>query len=224
MDTSKCYQQRNLLLKLTLPNCCLLIFSVIVTKPNSDPDCPTQSTAHQLTLHCDEGNYSVHCRIPNKEKGQLMLKRSELLTGFQARIFFFFFWSYCTWHVGIPWPGMKPHTFCSAKSLTTEHPGKPRQRFVKAALRLRVVGYLLSWWTFFCLLGGKVIRWCLGGKVIRWCSSPFMLLTSLGSKCLWSACSQHLSPGLAGCRGVLSFCKTTQRYASSCYIYPMRKN
>lgn len=47
-----------------------------------------------------------------------------------------------------------------------------------------------------------------------------MVLTGLGSKCLWSAYSHHLSPGLVGCRGVLSLCKTTQRYVSVVIYIP----
>lgn len=118
--------------------------------------CPTQSAAHQLTLHCGEGNFSVYCRIPNEEKGQLMLKRSELLTGFLARIFFFFG---LTAHGMWEFPDQGKTTHPAVQSLlTTEPPGKPRQRFVKATLKLRVIGCLLSWWTFFYLLGGKVIR------------------------------------------------------------------
>ena len=123
--------------------------------------CPTQSAAHQLTLHCGEGNFSVYCRIPNEEKGQLMLKRSELLTGFLARIFFFFL---VLLHMacGNSLTTEKTTHPAVQSLLTTEPPGKPRQRFVKATLKLRVIGCLLSWWTFFYLLGGKVIRWCLG--------------------------------------------------------------
>lgn len=115
--------------------------------------CPTQSAAHQLTLHCGEGNFSVYCRIPNEEKGQLMLKRSELLTGFLARIFFFFFWSYCTWHVGIPWPG-KNHTPCSAKSFNYWTSRETQAKICKGNIKAeghrvpaQLVDFLLfAWW------------------------------------------------------------------------------
>ena len=43
--------------------------------------------------------------------------------------------------------------------------------------------------------------------------------TSLGS--MWSACSCH-SPPVGG--GGLSFCRTSQRYASDCYLHPFRRN
>jgi len=38
-----------------------------------------------LTLGCDEGKYSICCRVPSKDNGPLMLKR--LPTGFQGRGF-----------------------------------------------------------------------------------------------------------------------------------------
>ena len=47
----------------------------------------TYSKVVLLTLGCSEGKFSVHCRVPSKENGQLMLKRPELPDGFQGRGF-----------------------------------------------------------------------------------------------------------------------------------------
>ena len=44
------------------------------------------SKANLLTLGCSEGKY-IYCRTPVKENRQLMLKRPELLDGFQERGF-----------------------------------------------------------------------------------------------------------------------------------------
>ena len=40
------------------------------------------SKAAVLTLGCGEGKYSIYCRLPSKENGQLMLKRPRLWTFF----------------------------------------------------------------------------------------------------------------------------------------------
>ena len=40
-----------------------------------------------LTPGCGEGKYSVDCRAPSKENGQLMLRRPELPNPFQGRGF-----------------------------------------------------------------------------------------------------------------------------------------
>ena len=160
---SKCYQQRNLLPFKNWHYPTIAVSSPLLLLPNPNSDPLAQLRAQLINWPCivvKETN-SVHCRIPNKEKGQLMLKRSELLTDFQARKFFFFgLTAHGMWE--FPDQGTKPHTLQCKVFLTTEPPGKPRQRFVKATLGLRVIGCLLSWWTFFCLLGGKVTRWCLG--------------------------------------------------------------
>ena len=52
---------------------------------------PPHSKTNLLTSGCGEGNYSIVCRVPSKEKGQLMLKRPEPPNGFQGSVFFFFF-------------------------------------------------------------------------------------------------------------------------------------
>ena len=159
---NKCYQQRNLLPFKNWHYPTIAVSSLLLLpNPNSDP--LTQLRAQLINWPCIvvKETISVHCRIPNKEKGQLMLKRSELFTDFQAGNFFFFLVLLHT-ACGNSLTREQNHTPCSEKSLTTEPPGKPRQRFVKATLGLRVIGCLLSWWTFFCLLGGKVTRWCLG--------------------------------------------------------------
>ena len=49
--------------------------------------CPTHSKANLLTVGCGEEKYRVYCRAPNKENRQLMLKRPELPSGFQGRVF-----------------------------------------------------------------------------------------------------------------------------------------
>ena len=45
---------------------------------------PACGEASLLTSGWGEGKYSIYCRVPNKENGQLMLKRSELPNGFQG--------------------------------------------------------------------------------------------------------------------------------------------
>ena len=47
---------------------------------------PMCSKANLLTPNCGEGKYRFYCRAPSK-KGQLMLKRPELPSGFQAKGF-----------------------------------------------------------------------------------------------------------------------------------------
>ena len=45
------------------------------------------SKANLLTPGCGEGEHSVDCRAPSKEKGQLMLKRPKFLDDFLGRGF-----------------------------------------------------------------------------------------------------------------------------------------
>ena len=48
---------------------------------------PVHSKASVLTLDCGEGKYSVYCKVPSVENGQLRLKRLELSPGFWGRVF-----------------------------------------------------------------------------------------------------------------------------------------
>ena len=57
---------------------------------------------------------------------------------------------------------------------------------------------LICWW------------WCLEISVIN-----LLVLTSLGSTYLWSACTHYPPPGGGG----LYFCRTAQRHASNRYVY-----
>ena len=41
---------------------------------------------------CDEGKCSLHCRVPEKDSGQLMLKKGKLLDGFQGKSLFWQNW------------------------------------------------------------------------------------------------------------------------------------
>lgn len=89
-----------------------------------------------------------------------------------------------------------------------------RQRFLKTVLGegCRMVIIL---WTFFFLVGGEVIEWCF-----RNLNHSLLVPRSLeGSMCFWLAYSQHSPQGRS-----LSFCQTTQRYASDCYLYASRRN
>ena len=61
-----------------------------VTQPGFGSACWTHSKANLLTPGCDKGEYSVYCRAPCKENGQLMLKRPKLPHGFEGRFGFFF--------------------------------------------------------------------------------------------------------------------------------------
>ena len=45
------------------------------------------SKANLLTLGYSEGKYSIYCRAPSKENGQLTFKSPKLLNGFQGRGF-----------------------------------------------------------------------------------------------------------------------------------------
>lgn len=82
-----------------------------------------------------------------------MLKRSEQLTGFQARIFFFFL---VLLHMacGNSLTREQNHTPCSAKSLTTEHPGKTQAKICQGSIKAegrrvpaQLMDFLLfAWW------------------------------------------------------------------------------
>ena len=61
----------------------------------------------------------------------------------------------------------------------------PRQGFLKTVLR--VGGCVSNSWTFFRLVGGEVTGWCFRNLSL-------LLPTTLGSVCLWSACSHHPPP------------------------------
>ena len=50
-----------------------------------------QSNAKALTLGCGEGKYSIYCRAPSQENGQVMLRRPELPDGFWERVFIIIF-------------------------------------------------------------------------------------------------------------------------------------
>ena len=54
--------------------------------PHASQPEPTPSKASLLTLGCGEGTHRVSCRMPSKENRQLVLKRSELPSGFQGSI------------------------------------------------------------------------------------------------------------------------------------------
>lgn len=43
--------------------------------------------ANLLTPDCGGAKCSAYCRAPNKESRQLVLKRPELLDGFQGKVF-----------------------------------------------------------------------------------------------------------------------------------------
>ena len=47
----------------------------------------TCNRANLVTPGCGEGKYSVYCKAPSKENGQLVLKRPECPEGFQGRVF-----------------------------------------------------------------------------------------------------------------------------------------
>ena len=64
---------------------------ITVTKPSADLLTPR---AGLLTVSCDEGKFSVICRVPSKQNRQLMLKILELTDSFQVRVFFFFSFSF----------------------------------------------------------------------------------------------------------------------------------
>ena len=49
-------------------------------------DSPACSKANPLTLGRGEGKYSICCRAPSKENGQLMLKRPELPMAFREGV------------------------------------------------------------------------------------------------------------------------------------------
>lgn len=74
-----------------------------------------------------------------------------------------------------------------------------------------------SSWTFFWLVGSKVTVWCF-----RNLNHQSLVQTSPKSKCLWSECSHYPWPGEGG--GCLSFFRTTQKYASDCYVYPLGRS
>lgn len=76
------------------------------------------------------------------------------------------------------------------------------QGFLKTMWGGRVVGYVISLWTFFWLTGGEVIGWCFGNLSL-------LVPASLRSVSLWSACSHHPLPGGGGMVWGLSFCRTT---------------
>ena len=44
------------------------------------------SKANLLTSDCGERKYSIYCKAPSKEYGQLMLQRHELPDGFQGSV------------------------------------------------------------------------------------------------------------------------------------------
>ena len=47
----------------------------------------THKTNQSTDLGYGEGKYSVYCRAPSKQNGQLVLERPELSNSFQARDF-----------------------------------------------------------------------------------------------------------------------------------------
>ena len=59
-----------------------------------------QTCVHLLTCHngnlltpsCGEGKCSLHCKVPEKESGQLTLKKGKLLDGFQGKSLFWQNW------------------------------------------------------------------------------------------------------------------------------------
>ena len=72
---------------------------------------------------------------------------------------------------------------------------------------------LISLWTFFWFVGGEATGWCLRNHNL-------LVPTSLGS----SACGQHVVPSSLHLGGSLSFYRTTQRYASDCYLSALRRH
>ena len=44
------------------------------------------SKANLLTSDCGERKYSIYCKAPSKEYGQLMLRRHKLPDGFQGSV------------------------------------------------------------------------------------------------------------------------------------------
>ena len=159
---SKCYQQRNLLPFKNWHYPTIAISSSLLLLPN------------QIQIHLPNSERSsstdpalwwrkLQCLLQDTKQGERAANAQKIWTPhwLSGKDFFFFL---VLLHMACGNSLTREKTAHPAVQslLTTEPPGKPRQRFVKATLRLRVIGCLLSWWTFFCLLGGKVIRWCLG--------------------------------------------------------------
>ena len=91
-------------------------------------------------------------------------------------------------------------------------PGIFKQRILKTVFRGRIVGWMISLWAFYPLVGGEVTRWCFRNLKL-------LVLKSLGSLCLWSSCRHHPPPGCVWGWGISFYWKTTQRYAIDCYLY-----
>lgn len=154
---SKCYQQRNLLPFKNWHYPTIAVSSSLLLLPNPNSDPLTQLRAQLINWPCivvKETN-SVRCRIPNKEKGQLMLKRSELLTGFQAGNFFFSFLGGLTAHGMWEFPdqGTKLHTLqCKVFNYWTSR--ETQAKICKGSIRAeghrvpaQLVDFLLfAWW------------------------------------------------------------------------------
>ena len=83
-----------------------------------------------------------------------------------------------------------------------------RELLIKATFEVRAAGCM----TFF---------WLFGSEITGILTVNLLVPTSLGSR----ACAQHVVTTILHVgRGLLSFCRTTQRYASDCYVYLLRKN
>lgn len=67
-------------------NVCLHTLLPPVTEPKSGLLAHVQK-ANLLTPGCGEGKYSVDCKAPSMEKGQIMLKRPKFLDDFLGRGF-----------------------------------------------------------------------------------------------------------------------------------------
>ena len=73
---------------LDLPEVGYNILTFLKVLPNQTWVCsPTCSKANLLTPGWGEGKYSIYCRVPSKEKRQVMLKGLELPDGFHGRGF-----------------------------------------------------------------------------------------------------------------------------------------
>ena len=87
-----------------------------------------------------------------------------------------------------------------------------RGGFLKTVLGVKVAGCVVSWWTFF---------WLIGSEVTGKCFRAFWLQPVWGLH----ACGQHAVTVLRQAGGrYLRFCRTGQRYASDCYLHSFRRN
>ena len=153
---SKCYQQRNLLpfknwhypTVAFLSSLLLLPNQIQIHLPNSEHSSSTDPTLWWRKLQCSLQDTKQGERAANAQK----IWTPHWLSG--KDFFFFFFLVLLHMACGNSLTREQNHTPCSAKSLTTEHPGKTQAKICQGSIKAegrrvpaQLMDFLLfAWW------------------------------------------------------------------------------